>query len=80
MQSFPSYLETIRHLDRVLRSLRCPPTWTLEGDDDSTILARIDLNVELTISQIQVFSGMPARRRWGKQKSHSQLRQLFKSL
>ena len=50
MQSFPSYLETIRHLDRVLRSLQSPPTWTLEGDDDSTILARINVDVKLTIS------------------------------
>lgn len=31
MDSFPSYLVTIRLLDSYLRELEEPPTWTLEG-------------------------------------------------
>lgn len=52
MQSFPPYLETIRRLDNVLRSLECSPTWTLEGDHDGTILVRNHSRAELTHSRI----------------------------
>ena len=31
MDTFPSYLETIRHLDSFLHELEDPPKWTLEG-------------------------------------------------
>jgi hypothetical protein len=32
MESFPTYLKSIRNMDQALRSLSETPKWTIEGD------------------------------------------------
>lgn len=38
MESFPTYLATIRRLDAILHGLQSPPIWTLEGDNHILVL------------------------------------------
>lgn len=77
MDSFPTYLQSIRNMDRALKSLTEAPSWTIEGRSLLSLLRR----ERKSDGEFQLRCMHPRNRAWSsKQLCLSHLSRLFKLL